>query len=125
MSFILLLDSMSFIPLLKTLPFKFFPNLTLFNKKPTIFLFSLKIITIYSLLCKLTPSHILIKGIPAKNRFIFKIIFYDLKGIEKLNLQPFVWLLSAQILPPCISINSLQSNNPNPVPFSLFVPKVE
>jgi hypothetical protein len=48
-----------------------------------------------------------------------------LLGIEKKNLLPFPDSLSTPIRPPCLSTNSLQSNNPKPVPFSFWVPNVE
>ena len=46
--------------------------------------------------------------------------------IGKVNLKslPFPSSLSTQILPPCFSTNSLQSNNPKPVPVSSAVPFV-
>jgi hypothetical protein len=45
-------------------------------------------------------------------------------GIVNLNLLPLPCLLSTQIVPPFFSTNSLQSNNPKPVPFSSPVPVV-
>ena len=38
---------------------------------------------------------------------------------------PYPGSLSTQILPPCFSTNSLQSNRPNPVPDSASVPDVD
>ena len=46
-------------------------------------------------------------------------------GMVKLNLLPLPTSLSAQILPPCFSINSLQRIKPSPVPCSFCVPFVE
>ena len=46
-------------------------------------------------------------------------------GSVKWKLLPLPASLSAQISPLCFSMNSLQSTNPSPVPFSFKVPGTE
>ena len=65
----------------------------------------------------------------SKNRkniatFFLKAIFY-IYGSVIVNLDPMPNSLSAEIVPLLISVNSLHKSNPNPVPFSSSVPKLE